>query len=407
MITKKYVICADLLNLLMLFLLSVIISWCCVVGISGSFYAEAAAGMAVLLVLLYLLRLYVKNLFLYIALHVVLFAVLFTLPLPVIAAAELIAFLIVFTITDFAFWTDATLHGFYYVHVSCCLFFLMAYAYGGYKDAQEMQSAAYVMGILFLGLYFLRLYFENGIKFSKEKQMNEEVPLKQMYAQSVKLILPLVGIFVVCMFLIQSKTLADFLLTVLRLIVEKIIYFINWLISILPRIKGANIAISELPEELFFAADAPPYWVQMLIRLLEMFISAAIVGFLIFISLRGVYRFFRTYLLRNGREEHLLFYQDMSEKREWISEKKEQTDKHLFGRLSGAEKIRRLYKKKIRALERSGYRINRSDTPMERAADVYESRGEDILEATAVYEEARYGNDLVSEETVRKMKSCL
>ncbi len=407
MITKKYIIYADLLNLLMLFLLSVVISWCGSVGMGGPFYAEAAAGMAALLVLLYLLRLYVKNLFLYIALHAVLFAVLFALPLPAIAVAELIAFLIVFTITDFAFWTDATLHGFYYVHVSCCLFFLLAYAYGSYKGAQEMQGAAYVMGILFLGFYFLRLYFENGIRFSKDKQMNEEVPLKQMFAQNMKLILPLVGIFVVCMFLIQSKTLADFLLTVLQTLVKAVVYFVNWLISILPRIKQVNMAIPELPEDLFSAAEAPPDWVQMLIRLLEMLISAAVVGFLIFIALRGMYRFFRTYLFRNEREERLLLYQDMSERREWLSEKSAQKNRRLPGRLTSAEKIRRLYKRKIRALERGGYRLNRSDTPMERAADVHESRGEDILEATAVYEEVRYGNGPVSEETVRKMKSCL
>ncbi len=407
MITKKYVIYADLLNLIMLFLLSVVISWCGAVGMGGSFCAEAVAGMAVLLVLLYLLRLHVKNLFLYIALHLVLFAVLFSLPLPVIAVAELITFLIVFTITDFVFWTDATLHGFYYIHVSCCLFFLLAYAYGDYKDAQEVQSAAYIMGILFLGLYFLRLYFENGIRFSRDKQMNEEVPLKQMYAQNIKLILPLVSIFVVCMFLIQSETLAEFLLVVLRVIVEKVVYFINWLISILPRIQGANAGMAELPAKLLLAANAPPGLLQMLIRLLEMLVSGAITGFLIFILLRGVYRFFRTYLLRNGREERLLLYQDMSEKREWISDKKERVEKRLFGTLSDAEKIRKLYKKKIRALERGGYQINRFDTPMERAADVYESRGEDIVEATAVYEEARYGNNLVSEEKVRKMKRCL
>lgn len=407
MITKKYVIYADLLNLIMLFLLSVVISWCGAVGMGGSFCAEAVAGMAVLLVLLYLLRLHVKNLFLYIALHLVLFAVLFSLPLPVIAVAELITFLIVFTITDFVFWTDATLHGFYYVHVSCCLFFLLAYAYGDYKDAQEVQSAAYIMGILFLGLYFLRLYFENGIRFSRDKQMNEEVPLKQMYAQNIKLILPLVSIFVVCMFLIQSETLAEFLLVVLRVIVEKVVYFINWLISILPRIQGANAGMAELPAKLLLAANAPPGLLQMLIRLLEMLVSGAVTGFLIFILLRGVYRFFRTYLLRNGREERLLLYQDMSEKREWISDKKERVEKRLFGTLSDAEKIRKLYKKKIRALERGGYQINRFDTPMERAADVYESRGEDIVEATAVYEEARYGNNLVSEEKVRKMKRCL
>lgn len=407
MITKKYVIYADLLNLIMLFLLSVVISWCGAVGMGGSFCAEAVAGMAVLLVLLYLLRLHVKNLFLYIALHLVLFAVLFSLPLPVIAVAELITFLIVFTITDFVFWTDATLHGFYYIHVSCCLFFLLAYAYGDYKDAQEVQSAAYIMGILFLGLYFLRLYFENGIRFSRDKQMNEEVPLKQMYAQNIKLILPLVSIFVVCMFLIQSETLAEFLLVVLRVIVEKVVYFINWLISILPRIQGANAGMAELPAKLLLAANAPPGLLQMLIRLLEMLVSGAVTGFLIFILLRGVYRFFRTYLLRNGREERLLLYQDMSEKREWISDKKERVEKRLFGTLSDAEKIRKLYKKKIRALERGGYQINRFDTPMERAADVYESRGEDIVEATAVYEEARYGNNLVSEEKVRKMKRCL
>ncbi len=407
MITKKYVIYADLLNLFMLFLLSVVISWCGAVWMGGFFYAGAAAGMAVLLVLLYLLRLFVKNLFVYIALHAVLFALLFILPMPMIAVAELFAFLIVFTITDFSFWTNEELHGFYYVPASFCLFFLLAYAYGSYKGIQNIQDTAYVMGILYLGLYFLRLYFQNGIRFSKDKQMNEEVPLKQMYAQNVKLILPLVGIFVACMFLIQSKILADFLMTVLRTIVEAVVYLVNWLISVLPRAKQMSTEIPVLPEDLFSAADAPPGWVQMLIRLLEMLISAAVVVFLVFITLRGIYRFLRIHLSRNGREERLLFYQDMSESREWISEKREQRNKHLLRRLTDSEKIRRLYKKKIRELERGGYRLSLSDTPMERAADVYESRGENIREASEIYEEARYGNGMVSEETVRKMKGCL
>lgn len=407
MITKKYVIYADILNLLMLFLLSVAISWCCAVWMGASFCAEIAVGIAVLLVLLYFLRLYVKNIFLYIMSHALLFVILLALPLSLVAVIELVAFLVIFTITDFAFWTDSSLHGFYYVNVSCCLFFLIAYSFGSYSGAQDMRTAAYVMGILFLGFYFLRLYFENGIRFSKDKQMNEEVPLKQMFAQNIKLILPLVGFLVMCMFLIQSQTLAAFLLKVIQTIVKAIIYFINWLISVLPRIKMENSLGFELPADLFASDKVSSDWLRVLIRILEMLMSISVIGFLFFIILRGIYRFFRTYLLRFGREEHLLVYQDMSEKREWLLETHTKKSRRLAGLLSSSEKIRRIYKRKIRALERSGYRINRSDTPLERAKDIYESQGEDILEATIIYEEVRYGNRPVSEDTVKKMKGCL
>ncbi|HOO27742.1 MAG TPA: DUF4129 domain-containing protein [Lachnospiraceae bacterium] len=406
MITKKYRICADILNLVMILLLCTILCHMAAVSVSYEFDVTVVYGLAVLLTILYLARLHVKNLFLFIGLHLILTAVLFVLPLPLFVQVELIVFTVILSIADFAFWADRTLHGFFYVHLAWCVIFLAAYLYGSYKQTVNLQDASYVMGILFFGIYFLRLYFENGMHFSMDKQMNEEVPVRQMYTQNIKMILPLVMVFVAGMFLLQSKVLAQFLMVILRTIFNAVVYFVNWLSSLFPDAGTVTQEAAELPEDFFEKGGASAGWLQALIRIIELIISTAVLLVFLFFSVRGICRFIRKNLHRKEIEAQMLEYQDMKEKRERIVRENMKKKKRLFEKATNAEKIRRMYRKKIRILTRTGYQVNEADTPMERAEDIFLCKGEDIAEATCIYEEARYGKEAVSDESVRRMKEA-
>lgn len=219
MITKRYELLSDVLNMIMLFFLAVIIEWTGAVAMEQAFTSEIPVITGILIILLYLARRYVKNLFVYIMIHLGLIIALFFIPLTVMAAIELLSFIIILSVADFVFWTDHTLQGFVHFHVAWCVLFLFAYAYGSYKSVLELTSASYIMGIFYFGIYFLRLYFDNGKKFSLDKQMSEEVPLQQMYAQNLKMIFPIVLIFVLGMFFLQSKTLSNLLMGVIGFLI--------------------------------------------------------------------------------------------------------------------------------------------------------------------------------------------
>lgn len=79
-----------------------------------------------------------------------------------------------------------------------------------------------------------------------------------------------------------------------------------------------------------------------------------------------------------------------------------------FGRITGTGnriRIRRIYAKMVRKAIRTGIKIAPSDTP----AQIAEKLGAQppVMEATALYEKARYGADDCTREDVARMKHCL
>ena len=68
----------------------------------------------------------------------------------------------------------------------------------------------------------------------------------------------------------------------------------------------------------------------------------------------------------------------------------------LFKAKNNNDKARRLYKKKILSYNKTFINIDASDTPKDLQDKIHNKSGDNLKDLTAIYEAARYGNDVIS-----------
>lgn len=114
-----------------------------------------------------------------------------------------------------------------------------------------------------------------------------------------------------------------------------------------------------------------------------------------------LYQFFKTYMHKGKREN------DIVEKiSPTISETDKKTQKRfsLFRVRNNNERVRRIYRKKILTYHGSDITVNPSDTPVRICEKIRQKTADDISKLTEFYEKARYGNEMLSDEEITKIK---
>ena len=151
--------------------------------------------------------------------------------------------------------------------------------------------------------------------------------------------------------------------------------------------------------------EQDPFWYN-LFYVLEVIVKwTMIFGFMYWV-LRGIYRFYIKYRRLSLYEGEEICYDGIKETKSWLIKEHRQRQNTFFGSLTNAEKVRRIYRKKIERFAQSGYSFSRAHTPYERAEDVKQWKAqESVDELTTVYEKARYSTCEISNEEVRQAKS--
>jgi len=407
MATKRYVIYTDILNLIMIELFSVITTWYSMALMQMPITPWPPLCFAIIIVTTYFVRRSVSKLYWFFAIRIIIIVGSVFLPLLFSDIFVLAIFNVIWLVADYSFWTNPDQKGIGLIPGLFALLFAVAFIYGTSVKENLLSSAAYSMGIIYMGMFFLRMYFSNIRDFSEDKQIHDNVPMKLMFTQNSKMVFVLVTIFVVAMLFLRSQTLFDAIGRTFSMLRDILFYIIRWVVSLLPKLKAVSILdIMEQGEQVPIEAGAKNPIVEYILMIIEYIIRWAIIIAIISCFLRGIYRFILQFWNRQIKKEEEVLYGGIKETKEWL-EKEKIGGAPRFTKGTNVEKIRRLYKKRIESYQKKGYIIVKTHAPIERAVDIeqWSSGFVSMEKLTQVYEEARYSAHEITAEHVKTAKS--
>ncbi len=406
---KRYTVYADILNLLMIELFYVTAAWYLLDFLQYPVRPGVPFAFGVILTGACLFRKYIRRLYIYILVHVLAIVLLLCLPLRGIDGIMILGFAILWAILDFVYWADEERVGIGMLSGWLVLLFPFVLVRAAAMESLFLENVAYAGGIIYVGLYFLRLYCLNIKKFSGDKQMHEQVPVALMFAQNGKMIAVLVTCFVVGMLLLRSRVLLDGMLLLLEWIRVGIQRFLTWVVSILPEDllemltgqQGGAQAQIEAP----MMAETSGFW-KILLYVTEVMVRWAITFGILYWAGKGIWQFYIRYRRREPREAEEICYDGIRETKSWIIRDRAPKWKRFLQNLTNAEKVRRLYRRRVEQFVKSGYPFMKAHTPQERAEDISQWKGAEapMEELTQVYETARYSTHEISTEDLRRVK---
>lgn len=395
MLVKKYLIGAEWLNNIMIILLYYV---------SCAFFARltgAGSGPflfavpAVIVILSYLGRVFIKKLPVFLLAHMLMYAAVIYMPLSLYYKIMSFVILTIFFVCNMIFWTSGESRSFIVIPPILSLVFVAVFIYASVKEMMYLGRMAYICGICFLSLYFLRMYLSNGARFASGILINKSTPIDEMFGHNLRLVVPLVTGFTAGMFILQSDMLANGLGRAVRFLLKCLGKIVFFLVSLLP-----DMAVKEQVEEqtagqmLLPQVTSLPAWLTAFLLALEKVAGIIVAGVFVYYLIKAVMRFFRIYFERHGYDIMTVDREDHIETRERIRHESRRRIHRLLSGLSEKERIRKRYKTAVIRLCRRGHRLMKDQTPAERLREVsttlQERANEGFSELTNDYEKARY-----------------
>ncbi len=392
---ERYLVMAEWLNNLMIMLLYYVAAESLCYMIKVDIRLFCAIMIPVVISVSYLMRVYITRLSWFAAAHLAGVTVFASIPLG--TACKIVGFMLmaVFAITDLQFWKSKGVRSFIHLNVLCAVVFVLVFGAASYNGIEHLARVSYVCGICFMAMYFFRIYLTNGIKFLRDAQVNANAPVEEMFKHNGMIVFPLIFIFTIGMFLIQSQTMADALWAIIRFfgfIARKIIIFIAHLI---PDAAGEQEVVSESIGYTGLDPVKPyPQWIAIFFEALEKVLAMSLAAAAAYFLIKSVIRFVRLYFERHGYELLSVEHVDHTEISERIRHGRAVRLRSLFGAATEGERIRRRYRNEVERMKRRGYLFRKEHTPAERLKDVtgtYEKEiPGDFDRLTGEYEKVRY-----------------
>ena len=328
---------------------------------------------------------FLNNFVVYGLLHIIpLLAIIFVPIDPLQKMAFIFVFVVIF-VTNMRSYFKAKGQGFEYVGVVLVLIPAVAYLIADILSLRFTMLAYFIMGVAFIILYYLRLFFSNAHLLSIERRNNDKMPFDDMLRNDSKLAIP----FIVISFVIMVVAKIEKLDSVALYLYEKFADFLGFLLinvlsfidKLLTLLLGEN---TEDPVMLMEMAEEGEYVSDPVFNIISTIIFIILAIIMVFVIVKIIISVIKSLSVSREIQTQTIEEEDMIEIREKIVRKRNEKKDKL-------SKIRRVYKKAIERNIKKGYELKKFQTPRERAEDIQKQMKEDIFELNALYEKERYG----------------
>lgn len=412
MIIKRYRLYAEILNIILLSFIADVIYLAVAMAVA-TVEPMMFAVIAVTLAAVYITRMRITKLWLYLVLQIVWGLLLLLLPISLIGKVMSELLVVILFCSGIAYWKDDAKHGYYFVDAPFGFLFAAITIIAAYTHVDDLVVPAYRLGIAFIGVFLFRFYFENCVALYDERQIGESAPVKEMMHKGAKFVLPVAGGLSVFLFFADVEKIAGCVSGILGVIRDALVAILRWLVGKLvhPSDEINTISVSEEAQTFAGEATVLPHWVEVLINVTEYIVLIGGTCLILFLISRAVIRFFKEYYTRNMPQPHTVTTADHTDTIE-TTKKAVKSRKGLFYRMTNEEKVRYGYKKRVERIEKDCARkgdikysyVNITQTPSERADTFLKHFGIDYTEGTAIYERVRYGNKTVSDDDVKNVR---
>lgn len=387
----------------------------------------------------YIIRVAVKKLIIFILANLVLCALSIMLCIKAAGSAELdyigitivwAALSVLMLVNDIVFWVNAVnieknmpvtetgeqIKGFkpifregfahfsvYFVGVHVIIMLLAIYV-----GLERLRMYSYVSGIIFVGLYFIRMYLRNVSGLMEVVEIGNGTTRRKLVNANTGIVIPFIIFIIGAMVLFQSDAVVHFTEQSVILIAKAALYVIFLVISLFSGREEEPLDMETGMMDYFNPGYGKnPDWLDAIYKFVENTMSVALLLFIVYLAAKLVIRLVKYYGGRSINTIRELRLGDMTEVSERIrseSIRKKSRRPRLFGRLNNRDKIRYMYNKVICKAAGLGMDIIKSRTPNERIADAKETMEEMLVNITPTYNKARYSNRDISDAEVNIMR---
>lgn len=404
MTTKRFPVYKDLINLILLYI--VVISFDMILSSSMDMLISVTeyAAIGAILLFTYLLREYIRRMYIYAILHAALLLVCFWLPLETADKVKIFAVALLFCVYDVFFWfnnADSSSD----IHWGLGSVVLVSFIFCSGGRNIDYSVKVYYMGIVFAALIMLRMLISNFYELSRSGQLTDDMPVKELFKNNAIIAILIILTSVGLMIFVRADRLITGINTIVYRVLKVIINFILKFFAdpgedkvTLDWFNGLNF--ENMPE-----ADEGSFLVQ-LVRIIEALVT--ILFFVVFavLIIKLVITIVR--VLTGKRDLRIRGYKTYivkNEVRERLSSDEIKVKKSRVGFKTPLEKIRHIYRKELIKLKRSGAFVSMTKTPEENSKAVYDAKGRDIRIPTQIYEKVRYNTDYeVTQQDVTDLK---
>lgn len=327
----------------------------------------------------------VKNILLYFLFHIIFGVVLFFLPIDSLTKSFALAIFVVNLIFDIRYWPSARTAIFGFIPITCAVAPCIGYLVASIFHFDTIRNLYFAAGLVFIFMYYVRLFFESAYLLAIEKRQNEKMPLKDMIKNDSKLAIPFVVISMVIMFLSKFDAIdsiifkiylfiAGFVGKAIRFIMDGLDYLINRLLG-----DAEDVPMTML-QETYVAEETNSPVINIISIIVYLFLAFVV----IFIIVKIIIAIVKSFLVKSESHTQTYEEEDTIEIRENIVKENRRKKVKL-------SKMRKLYKKTIEKKSKEGYQIQKYHTPRERAEDIKIKMKADVSALNEAYERERYG----------------
>lgn len=273
-----------------------------------------------------------------------------------------------------------------------------------YGLSKTFSIVVYIFGIIFYALTMANKYFSKiiiNIQSAEGQNKSHDSSPYKLNTFIITLFTGFIFLFSAGLALVFSDTSFNF--------VGKFFQFIGRkLVSLILLIKGepeaANYDIPQAQSGMQInRLSQDVHQSSPLLNAIFNIVQVAIYVGLALLIIYSIYMFFRS----NMHKEKFNTNDDKKESNpdKVVKLKKEKRRLHFLNRGTNAERIRKMYKRKINHFKKGNITISDSDTPKEISIKVYKSTGESLDMHTKIYEKARYSNIEITKDDVAYYKN--
>lgn len=385
---KKYYILSELANYLLL--LTVLYS---AVGMINIFYGFNIMPQMYIAIAFYVMIVYFtrKIKFSYSgtlvgALDLIIAFFIFLLPIGIPTKVIIILIGIATLLLNIKYFTSKPFYTIYELPIPFILAPVLGFLYSDYIRNTFYMVYFFALAIIFVLLYYIRLFNTNAFVLASERNKYDKMPYKEMIINDMKLAVPFIVISVLLMILVNFDFMDAVMVKIYAVFTDVFVFFakyvlaaIRWLIETF--IEEADeplepIKLPEIEDEIRESA-----FINILGYVIFGIVAIVLV-LLVAITVRNIIK-----SMRGARKDIL---EDNIET--GMTEVKERITRTRKSKDSSLSSIRKKYKKTIEKLAKKGYQLFWFHTPNERSKDVLDKNKIDINELTKEYEKDRYSH---------------
>ena len=387
--TKNYQLFADILDIVLLYLVVVSVDNIILCATERSVYWPEYIVIFAVLFYSALLRVNVKRIVPFLVLDALLLASAVFVPMMVDVKIRAIMFAIIVVIFNLHYLSNNSGSGIISVPHSLGIVIIVAYITAIVRGFPVFAVYEYVIGVLFVVFAALKVYMRNAYYLGVSGQITEQMPVREIYRNSTLVISGIVGIVAAAMAFFK----ADRLISFLGFIWDYIAYFIGmileWILGPETHSENEPIPHAKAPA-MVPVKETEAGW---FLKTIEAVILVVCTVLLIYIIYKAVKYFIDACIHKEHWTGRQKVFDAGIEVRERIAKEKIDDEAWHFGKRTNEEKVRVVYKKRMLSLKRSGIDIGNNKTTFEHKELVRKSKGLDISQSTKIYENVRYNND--------------